>query len=159
MDDPTDEDIEPADVRAELDRQRAGVGTRDRDRDGDRTDEGFVDLLSRALDTDTRTRVYVFLRQRPDSTVEDVAEGTGLYPGAVRRVLDDLHDERVVEHHGEDDPTYTAARPDELLDIAVNRFRDELEGMFTPSRRDRQPARSERTDPVTIPVEEADDER
>jgi DNA-binding transcriptional ArsR family regulator len=156
MDDP-DDDIEPADVRAELDRQRAGVGIRDHG--DDRTDEGLVDLLSRALDTDTRTRVYVFLRQRPDSTVEDVAEGTGLYPGAVRRVLDDLHDERVVERHGEDDPTYTAARPDEFLDIAVNRLRDELEGMFTPSRRDRQPARSERTDPVTIPVEEADDER
>jgi hypothetical protein len=156
MDDSGD-DIEPADVRAELDRQRAGVGTRDHG--DDRTDEGLVNLLSRALDTDTRTRVYVFLRQRPDSTVEDVAEGTGLYPGAVRRVLDDLHDERVVERHGGDEPTYTAAPPDELLEVAVGRFRDELEGMFAPRRRDPQPSRSERTDPVTIPVEEADDER
>jgi hypothetical protein len=157
MDDPTDDDIEPADVRAELDRQRAGTGPRERG--DDRMDEGLVDLLSRALDTDTRTRVYVFLRRRPDSTVEDIAAGTGLYPGAVRRVLDDFDDEGVIERHDGDEPSYTAARPDELLEVAVGRFRDELEAMFTPRRRDRRPSRSERTDPVTIPVEEADDER
>ena len=141
------DDVEPADVRAELDRQRA-------DADDEPMDGGLVDLLSRALDTDTRTRVYVFLRRRPHSTVEEIAEGTGLYPGAVRRVLDDLHDERVVERRGTDDPTYTAARPDELLDIASGRLRDELEEMFSPRRHAGRSSRGERTEPVTIPVEE-----
>ncbi len=144
------DDVEPADVRAELDRQRADAGD-------DPIDGGLVDLLSRALDTDTRTRVYVFLRRRPHSTVEEVAEGTGLYPGAVRRVLSELHDERVVERHDGADPTYTAGRPDELLDIAAGRCRDELEALLVPNRRR---SRAGHTEPVTIPVEEGDsDER
>lgn len=151
MNDDTDE-IEPDDVRAELDRQRTDVV------DG-RMDEGLVDLLSRALDTDTRTRVYVFLRQRPGSSVEEIAAGTGLYPGAVRRVLDEFDDEQVVERHDGEESTYTAARPDELIDAAIGRFRDELEGLFAPRRRERRP-RSRGSEPVTIPVDEADpDER
>ena len=147
MDDDAD-DIEPDDVRAELDRQRTDVVD-------DRIDEGLVDLLSRALDTDTRTRVYVFLRQRPGSTVEEIAAGTGLYPGAVRRVLDEFDDEQVVERHDGDESTYTAARPDELIDAAIGRFRDELEGLFAPRRRGRRSRRGG-SEPVTIPVDEAD---
>jgi DNA-binding transcriptional ArsR family regulator len=154
MADPTDstDDIEPADVRDELDRQRAEAGAGVRS--DERMDAGLIDLLSRALDTDTRTRVYVFLRRRPHSTVEEVAEGTGLYPGAVSRVLSEFHDERVVERRGGEEPTYTAARPDELLDIATGRFRDELEDMFSPRRGAGQSSRREHTESVTIPVEE-----
>ncbi|WP_256686750.1 transcriptional regulator [Halococcus qingdaonensis] len=148
MDDDADE-IEPDDVRAELDRQRADVVD-------DRMDEGLVDLLSRALDTDTRTRVYVYLRRQPESTVEEIATGTGLYPAAVRRVLDEFDDEQVVERHDGDESTYTAARPDELIDAAIDRFRDELEGLFAPRRRERRNG-GRRSEPVTIPVEAADD--
>jgi sugar-specific transcriptional regulator TrmB len=149
MDDDTDE-IEPDDIRAELDRQRADVVD-------DRMDEGLVDLLSRALDTDTRTRVYVSLRQQPDSTVEEIAAGTGLYPAAVRRVLDEFDDEQVVERHDGEEPTYTAARPDELIDTAIGRFRDEFEELFAPRRRERR-NEDRRSEPVTIPVEAADND-
>ena len=47
-------------------------------------DEGIVDLLSWVLDTETRARIYLFLRQHPDSTSEEIATGTGLYPSTVR---------------------------------------------------------------------------
>ena len=156
-DDPIDdaEDIEPADVRTELDRQRTGV--MDRNEEG----EDLIDLLSRVLDTDTRTRIYVHLRQRPHSTVEEVAEGTGIYPSAVRRVLSDLHDEGVVERReqperGED--AYTAIPPNELIDVLAEQMRDELDRLFGLDRLrgGRERERTPRTEPVTIPVEDVE---
>lgn len=159
-DDPTDdtEDIEPADVRAELDRQRTRVMDR-----SEEEGEDLIGLLSRALDTDTRTRIYVHLRQRPHSTVEEVAEGTGLYPSAVRRVLSDLHEEGVVERReqpkqGEGDAAYTAVPPNELIDVVVGQVRDELDRLFGLDRLrgGRERERTPQTEPVTIPVEEAE---
>jgi DNA-binding transcriptional ArsR family regulator len=159
--DPTDpadddgEDVEPADVREELDRQRTrAVG---------RSEEGddIIDLFSRALDTDTRTRIYVQLRQRPSSTPEEIAEGTGIYPGAVRRVLSDLRDEGVVERReGTDgDTEYTAIPPNELIDVVFGQVQDELDRMFgIDRRRGREREQRGRTEPVTIPVEKAEDE-
>jgi len=54
------------------------------DRAAEQFDEGVVELLSWVLDTETRARIYVALRQYPDSTSEEVAEETGLYPSTVR---------------------------------------------------------------------------
>ena len=56
-------------------------------------DEGVVDMLSWVLETETRARIYVFLRQHPDSTSEEIASGTGLYPSTVREALAELHEE------------------------------------------------------------------
>ena len=56
-------------------------------------DDGIVDLLSWILDTETRARIYVYLRQNPGSTSEEVAEGTGLYPSTVREALAELNEE------------------------------------------------------------------
>jgi len=50
-------------------------------------DDNIVDLLSWLLDTETRARIYVFLRDNPNSTSDEVADGTGLYPSTVREAL------------------------------------------------------------------------
>jgi predicted transcriptional regulator len=162
--DPTEgdstDDIEPADVRAELDRQRNGAG------DDREFDEGIVDLLSCALDTDTRARIYVQLRRRPHSTAEEIAEGTGLYPSTVQKTLSDLHDEGVVERRermgeeADDTDEYTAVGPNELADVVFGRVQDEFERLFGLDRRrgDRKRERDRKTEPVTIPVEKEDDE-
>lgn len=150
-----DNDIDPADVRAELDRQRTRT-------DDTEFDDALVELLSCVLDTDTRTRIYIHLRRRPHSTVEEIAEGTGLYPSTVRTVLSDLHDEGVVERctrmqDTEDSAEYTAIRPNELVEVVFGQVQDELDSFF-----DRLLGRTNRerrdTEPVTIPVEEADEE-
>ena len=77
-------------------------GVRDRleqeaERATEEFDDGIVDLLSWVLDTETRARIYVYLRQHPHSTSEEIAEGTGLYPSTVRESLAELHDEETVE--------------------------------------------------------------
>lgn len=169
--DPTDEDeagdateIEPADVREELDRQR----TRGRrTRDGvEEFDQGIVDLLSWALDTDTRARIYIQLRRRPHSTSEEVAEGTGLYPSTVREALADLHTEAVVERRkrtnegaGNNPYEYTAIAPSELVGNVVGQVQAELNALFNLDRLLGSQEREQvTTDPVTITVEDAVDD-
>ena len=84
-DDPTDDDSENGDVRDRLEQEA--------DRAVEGFDEGVVDLLSWVLDTETRARIYVTLRQNPESTSDEIADATGLYPSTVREALAALHDE------------------------------------------------------------------
>ena len=100
-------------------------------------DEGVVDLLSWVLDTETRARIYVYLRQNPGSTSEEVAEGTGLYPSTVREALAELSGEGKVERHkresgsaGNNPYEYTAMAPSELVGSVVEDIQDELNTVF-----------------------------
>lgn len=96
-------------------------------------DQGIVDLLAWILETETRARIYVYLRQYPGSTSEEVAEGTGLYPSTVREALADLHTEGTVsrvkresEGAGNNPYEYTAIAPSELVKSVVSQVQDEL---------------------------------
>ncbi len=100
-------------------------------------DEGIVDLLSWVLDTETRARIYVYLRQHPGSTSEEIAEGTGLYPSTVREALAELNDEGKVRRRkreesgaGNNPYEYTAMRPSELVGSIVGEVQDELNTVF-----------------------------
>ncbi|GAB3691967.1 hypothetical protein GCM10028857_29980 [Salinarchaeum chitinilyticum] len=101
-----------------VDRARAGF------------DEGVVDVLSWLLDTETRTRVYVYLRQNDWSTSEDVAAGIGLHPTSVGNTLDELVEQNAAErreHDGEGAAfEYGAVPPSDLLGVAVDPVRDSL---------------------------------
>ena len=103
-------------------------------------DEGIVDLLSWVLDTETRARIYVHLRQRPGSTSEEIAEGTGLYPSTVREALAELHAEGKVQRRkreasgaGNNPYEYTAMAPSELVDSIVGEVQDELNTVLSSS--------------------------
>ena len=100
-------------------------------------DEGIVDLLSWVLDTETRARIYVYLRQRPGSTSEEIAEGTGLYPSTVREALAELHAEEKVQRRkreasgaGNNPHEYTTMAPSELVGSIVGEVQDELNTVF-----------------------------
>ncbi|EMA55830.1 MULTISPECIES: hypothetical protein [Halococcus] len=174
-DENADDEIEPDDVRAELDRQRSNSAATDavNRTDDDRSegteefDEGIVELLSTALDTDRAARVYVEVRRRPSATAEEIAAGTGLYPDSVREMLAELRDDDVVERHtrttdSEDDAfEYTAIPPSELVGVMIDRVRDEFDTRLgldpLPDGRSEPTRRTSRSDPVTITVEEADE--
>ena len=96
-------------------------------------DDRAVDILSWVLDTETRARIYVYLRQHPWSTSEEVADGTGLYPSTVREALANLTDEgrlerrkRQSEGAGNNPYEYTAIAPSELVAEVVGQVQDEL---------------------------------
>jgi len=120
----------------------SGVGARERlEREADKAvsefDEGLVDLLAWLLDTETRARIYVYLRQQPGSTSEEVADGTGLYPSTVREALADLHEEETVtrrkrEHDGAGNNPYeyTAIAPSDLVRNVAEQVQSELNTVF-----------------------------
>jgi predicted transcriptional regulator len=122
-------------------------------------DEGLVDLLAWILDTETRARIYVYLRQHPDSTSEEVADGTGLYPSTVREALAELHEEEKVSRGkrqsagaGNNPYEYRAIPPSELVEGIVDQVQSELNTVFNLDRR-LGTDDSDDVDPVTITVE------
>jgi len=105
-------------------------------------DDNVVDLLSWLLDTETRARIYVFLRDNPNSTSDEVADGTGLYPSTVREALAELHDEGTVERDkreasgaGNNPYEYEAIAPSELVQGVVGDVQRELNAVFNLDRR------------------------
>ena len=140
-------------------RERLGQGT---DRAVEGFDRGVVDLLSWVLDTETRARIYVHLRTAPDSTSEEVASGTGLYPSTVREALAELHEEghvrrtkRQSDGAGNNPYEYSAIPPSELVSELVEDVQDQLNTVFNLDRV-LDGGRGDDSEPVTITVREAE---
>ena len=123
-------------------------------------DEGIVDLLSWILDTETRARIYVYLRQHPRSTSEEIASGTGLYPSTVREALAELHEEGTVDRvkrsndgAGNNPYEYTAIAPSELVNEVISQVQDELNTVFNLDRYLGGDDLSTGEEPISITVE------
>ncbi|MFB6234803.1 MAG: helix-turn-helix domain-containing protein [Halopenitus sp.] len=123
-------------------------------------DESVVDLLSWLLDTETRARIFVYLREHPNSTSEEVADGTGLYPSTVREALAELHEEGKVERQkresagaGNNPYEYEAIAPSELVQGVVGEVQEELNTVFNLDRRLGGESTEGDSEPVTISVE------
>ncbi|MFB6126299.1 MAG: helix-turn-helix domain-containing protein [Halolamina sp.] len=136
VDDGSDSDDGTDGGRMELQdaRQRLEQGA---DKAIDEFDQGVVDLLAWLLDTETRARIYVYLRQRPDSTSDEVADGTGLYPSTVREALAELHEEGTVTRHkresdgaGNNPYEYEAIAPSKLVRETVGQVQNQLNAVF-----------------------------
>ncbi|MFB6089887.1 MAG: winged helix-turn-helix transcriptional regulator [Halobellus sp.] len=128
-------------------------------------DEGVVDLLAWLLDTETRARIYVYLRKNPHSTSEEVADGTGLYPSTVREALAELHEEDTVSRRkrenagaGNNPYEYTAIAPSDLVRSVAEQVQSELNTVFNLDRRLGGSDEDEGTGPVSITVGETDGE-
>ncbi|GAA0219907.1 winged helix-turn-helix domain-containing protein [Halobacterium noricense] len=157
-----DEDAPRTELREAAQRLESGAAEV-----ADGFDERIVDLLAWLLDTETRARIYVFLREQPGSTSEEVADGTGLYPSTVREALAELHDEETVTRTkresagaGNNPYEYEAIDPAALVEGAVGQVQDQLNAVFTlDSRLSGDGESADGTDePVRISVEtERDD--
>jgi len=155
--DPLDDDV---DVRERLEQEA--------DRAVESFDDGIVDLLSWVLDTETRARIYVHLRQEPHSTSEEIADGTGLYPSTVREAIAALHDEGKVTRQkrensgaGNNPYEYAAIAPSELAGDVVDDVQSELNTVFNLDRYlgDHDGPTEDESAPITISVSEEGDDR
>ena len=144
--------------RAELQKTKARLEA-EADRAVTEFDEGIVDLLAWLLDTETRARIYVYLRQHPHSTSDEVADGTGLYPSTVREALAELHEEATVDREkressgaGNNPYEYEAIAPSDLVRGVVGEVQRELNTVFTLD--DRLGGDGEEGGPITISVDD-----
>ncbi|WP_440006402.1 winged helix-turn-helix transcriptional regulator [Halomicrococcus sp. SG-WS-1] len=163
-----EEGEETAVVEEEIDEtgtERLSRGRERLEKEADRAVEGFdqgiVDLLSWVLDTETRARIYVYLRQNPGSTSEEIAEGTGLYPSTVRESLAELHEEEKVTREkresagaGNNPYEYTAIAPSELVGGIVDQVQSELNTVINLDRHLQDGESETETEPVSIRVED-----
>ncbi|MFW6317545.1 MAG: winged helix-turn-helix transcriptional regulator [Halorubrum sp.] len=127
-------------------------------------DDNVVDLLAWLLDTETRARIYVYLRDNPRSTSDEVADGTGLYPSTVREALAELHDEEKVERDkreasgaGNNPYEYEAIAPSELVRGVVGDVQRELNAVFNLDRRLGGESPDGDAEPVRISVDDDDE--
>jgi len=160
-DDPGDDDVpldDAEDVRNRLEQEA--------DRAVEQFDEGIVEMLAWVLDTETRARIYVSLRQHPGSTSDEIADATGLYPSTVREALAALHEEgKVTREKRESDGAgnnpyeYSAIAPSELVNAVVGDVQAELNAVFNLDDHlgDIEPD-DDAEEPVTISVEDASDD-
>ncbi|MFD1515370.1 winged helix-turn-helix domain-containing protein [Halomarina rubra] len=132
------------------------------DRAVETLDEGLVELLTWILDTETRARIYIHLRERPNSTSDEIAEGTGLYPSTVREALAELNAEEKVTRGkresagaGNNPYEYVAIPPSDLVADVVGDVQDGLNTVFNLD--DRLADRSVGDGPVTITVDQSAD--
>ncbi|MFC6835634.1 winged helix-turn-helix domain-containing protein [Halomarina ordinaria] len=107
------------------------------DRAVETLDDGLVDLLTWVLDTETRARIYIYLRERPNSTSEEISDGTGLYPSTVREALAELNDDGKVHRRkresagaGNNPYEYVAIAPNDLVTDIVGDVQEELNTVF-----------------------------
>lgn len=162
---------EGEEIPVTVEESSSGPGPRERleeqaDRAVEGFDQGLVDLLAWILDTETRARIYVYLRQSPASTSEEVAEGTGLYPSTVREALAEMHDEGTVDRRKRDSEgagnnpyEYTAIAPSELVKGVVGEIQDELNTVINLDRylgEDGTDIEGDADEPITISVDETD---
>ena len=162
----TDEDVPDEGEGSPTDRTREELRkTKERLGEGagkavEEFDESVVDLLSWLLDTETRARIFVYLREHPNSTSEEVADGTGLYPSTVREALAELHEEGKVERQkresagaGNNPYEYEAIAPSELVQGVVGEVQEELNTVFNLDRRLGGESTEGDSEPVIISVE------
>jgi predicted transcriptional regulator len=167
--DPLDEETEVP-VEEPADDPGEAASTRERleaeaDRAVSEFDEGIVDLLAWVLDTETRARIYVYLRKHPSATSDEVADGTGLYPSTVREALAELHEEGKVTRRkrenagaGNNPYEYEAIAPSELVQGVVDQVQQQLNTVFNlDARLGGETDEDDDTGPVTITVEEKRD--
>ncbi|MFB6189233.1 MAG: helix-turn-helix domain-containing protein [Halapricum sp.] len=170
-DDTSDDEGEEIEVVTDSESAEDDGKVRDRleqeaDRAVEQFDERLVDLLAWLLDTETRARIYVNLRQHPHSTSEEIADGTGLYPSTVREALAELHDEgtltrrkRESDGAGNNPYEYSAIAPSELVSDAVGDVQSQLNTLFNlDSYLSPDDDVDETSEPVTISVEDADED-
>lgn len=128
-------------------------------------ERGVTDILAWLLDTETRSRIYIYLRKHPDSTSEEVAEGTGLYPSTVRAALAELHEEgsvtrtkREASGAGSNPFEYQAIPPSDLVSGAVDQLQEQLNAVFNLDRTIEADEPTTEDEPITITVDEEPDD-
>jgi predicted transcriptional regulator len=85
-------------------------------------DEALVGLVKFFLDTETKSKIYLFLRKNGRSTSPEIAKGANLHPSSVREALKEMsqggilkREKLEVEGAGKRPYVYEAISPVELV--------------------------------------------
>lgn len=100
-------------------------------------DEALVNLMKFFLDTETKAKIYLYLRKKGKSTSRQIARGANLYPSSVREALTEMTKGGVVTREkleikgaGKNPYVYEAIPPKELAKLKVKGMEQRLNDLF-----------------------------
>lgn len=99
--------------------------------------EAVVNLVKFFLDTETKSKIYLFLRKKGSATSDEIAKGANLYPSSVREALIDMTKGGIVkrkklkkEGAGKNPYVYEAIPTKVLTKRKIKRIEDRLNRLF-----------------------------
>ncbi|MFQ6136796.1 MAG: helix-turn-helix domain-containing protein [Candidatus Hydrothermarchaeales archaeon] len=100
-------------------------------------DEVLVNLLKFFLDTESKAKIYLFLRKRGKATSLEIAKGANLYPSSVREALAEMTKGGIVtreklekEGAGKNPYIYEAIPASELTKKKIRKIEERLNTLF-----------------------------
>jgi predicted transcriptional regulator len=100
-------------------------------------DEAFLGVLKFFLDSEAKSKIYLYLRRRGASTSREVARGANLYPSSVREALASMTKSGIVTRKkletgstGKKPFVYEAISPVELVRSRLSGFETSLNRLF-----------------------------
>jgi len=85
-------------------------------------DKSLIDNLANLLSSEVKAKIYIYLRKYGNSTVDEIAHGTGIYPSTVREAILEMYKNGLVirekldkEGSGKKPYIYAAVSPSELV--------------------------------------------
>ncbi|MFQ5888102.1 MAG: helix-turn-helix domain-containing protein, partial [Candidatus Hydrothermarchaeales archaeon] len=96
-------------------------------------DAALINVLKFFLDTESKAKIYLYLRKRGKSTSTEIAKGANLYPSSVREALVEMtkagiatREKLVKEGAGKNPYVYEAISPTDLLKKKVDKIENRL---------------------------------
>jgi len=59
-------------------------------------DKSLIDSLANLMSSEVKAKIYIYLRKYENSTVEEIAHGTGIYPSTVREAILEMYRDGIV---------------------------------------------------------------
>lgn len=104
-------------------------------------DEALVNLMKFFLDTETKAKIYLYLRKKGKSTSQQIARGANLYPTSVREALAEMTKNGIVTREklevkgaGKNPYVYEAISPKKLAKLKVKGIERRLNDLFNLDR-------------------------
>ncbi|MFQ6087398.1 MAG: helix-turn-helix domain-containing protein [Candidatus Methanofastidiosia archaeon] len=100
-------------------------------------DNAMVQVLKVFLDTETKAKIYLYLRRHGKATADEIAKGAGLYPSSVREALVQMVDSKILKREklekrgiGKNPFIYEAIPAQELTKRQLKKVEEELNKLF-----------------------------
>ncbi|ABR54333.1 transcriptional regulator, TrmB [Methanococcus vannielii SB] len=124
-------------------------------------DRKLIENLANLMSSEVRAKIYIYLRKYDKSTVDDIADGTGIYPSTVRESILEMYNTGYVSREkmdkeglGKKPYLYTAAAPSEIVRKISKSIQEKLNDLIMVDRKLESGKEGVSSNPVKIVVDE-----
>jgi predicted transcriptional regulator len=130
-------------------------------------DEALIGLMNFFLNSEAKSKIYLYLRKKGSSTSQEIAKGANLYPSSTREALASMTKSGILtrkkldtEGTGKKPYVYEAILPSELIKTKINGIEAKLNKLLNldSNLKDDKTSRSSK-DPYRVRIEKVIDEK